>query len=109
MALVLEVLRVQLGHARAAGQELNPLAFVGCDFNYIFAMRLWSLSALQDRTGSGYANSPMPIATWLNPHLTTGCAVEISRHFNIQAYGAQNRIGAMRHLRWTEAVARAGL
>ncbi len=29
----------------------------------------------------------MPIATWLNPHSTTGCAVEVSKFFNIQPYG----------------------
>jgi hypothetical protein len=96
---------------RAAGQdpELNRLTFEGCDFNYIFAMRLWSLSALEDRTGSAYLNSPMPTAAWLNPHLTTGFAVEISKHFNIQPHVAQLRISRMRRSGWTEAEVRAGL
>ncbi len=29
----------------------------------------------------------MPIAAWLNPHLTTGYAVEVSKFFNIQPWG----------------------
>jgi hypothetical protein len=55
---------------------------VGCHFNFTFAMRLWSLSGVQNapffvgtRAG-GFVKSLVPIAAWLNPHSTTGCAVE---------------------------------
>ncbi len=43
--------------------------FQGCDFNLSYGV---------------------PIAAWLNPHLTTGYAVEISKYFNIQPWGTQN-------------------
>jgi hypothetical protein len=58
-------------------------------FNYIFAMRLWSLAGAQDGPlyaggfVGGFAGSLVPIATWLNPHSTTGLAVEVSKFFNM--------------------------
>jgi hypothetical protein len=69
------------------------MTFVGCDFNFIMAMRLWSLSGVHNapffvggRAG-GFLGSLVPIATWLNPHSTTGLAVEVSKFFNIQPRG----------------------
>jgi hypothetical protein len=35
----------------------------------------------------GFLGSLVPLATWLNPHSTTGCAVEVSKFFNIQFWG----------------------
>jgi hypothetical protein len=65
------------------------------DFNFIMAMRLWSLAGAQGapffvggRAG-GLLGSHVPIATWLNPHSTTGLAIEISKFFNIQFWGRQ--------------------
>jgi hypothetical protein len=40
-------------------------------------------------TRRGFAGSPVPIAAWLNPHSTTGRAVEVSKHFNTQPLGMQ--------------------
>ncbi len=37
----------------------------------------------------------MPIAAWLNPHSTTGYAVEISKFFNIQPLGMQFMLSRM--------------
>jgi hypothetical protein len=37
----------------------------------------------------------VPIAAWLNPHSTTGCAVEVSKFFNIQPFGMQNMLSRM--------------
>ncbi len=37
----------------------------------------------------------MPIAAWLNPHLTTGFAVEVSKFFNIQPYGMGKMLAGM--------------
>jgi hypothetical protein len=71
------------------------LTFEGCDFNFIFAMRLWSLAGAQDGTffagasAGGLMGSLVPIAAWLNPQSTTGYAVEVSKFFNIQPYGIQ--------------------
>jgi hypothetical protein len=58
----------------------------------IMAMRLWSLAGALHapffvgggRGAGGFAGSMVPIAAWLNPHLTTGYAVEISKFCNIQ-------------------------
>jgi hypothetical protein len=77
------------------GPQLQ-LTFVGCDFNFIMAMRLWSVAGVQEGRfyvgGGGGApcgliGSCVPIAAWLNPHLTTGYAVEMSKYFNIQPRG----------------------
>ncbi len=35
----------------------------------------------------GFLGSLVPIATWLNPHSTTGLAVEVSKFVNIQYRG----------------------
>jgi hypothetical protein len=57
-------------------------------------MRLWSLSGVRDApffvggNAGGFAGSLVPIATWLNPHSTTGLAVEVSKFFNIQFKGS---------------------
>ncbi len=74
---------------------------------YDIAMRLWSLSGV---TGApffpgagihgGFLRSLVPIAAWLNPLLTTGYAVEISKYFNMQPRGMQN---------WLEAAVASGL
>ncbi len=32
----------------------------------------------------GFLGSLVPIATWLNPHSTTGLAIEVSKFFYIQ-------------------------
>ncbi len=40
----------------------------------------------------GFVGSLVPIATWLNPHSTTGLAVEVSKFFNIQYRGRQQQI-----------------
>jgi hypothetical protein len=37
----------------------------------------------------------VPIAAWLNPHSTTGYAVEVSKHFNILPWGTQRMVAAM--------------
>jgi hypothetical protein len=42
----------------------------------------------------------VPIAAWLNPHLTTGYAVEVSKFFNIQPRGMGS---------WLECVVASGL
>jgi hypothetical protein len=34
----------------------------------------------------------VPIAAWLNPHLTTGFAVEVSKFFNVQPLGIQSML-----------------
>jgi hypothetical protein len=80
--------------ARPSWAQLQ-LTFEGCDFNYIMAMRLWSLAGTMDgpffvgtRVG-GFLGSLVPIATWLNPHSTTGLAIEVSKFFNIQFFGRQ--------------------
>jgi hypothetical protein len=36
------------------------------------------------RSAGGFVRSLVPSAAWLNPHLTTGYAVEVSKFFNIQ-------------------------
>ncbi len=88
------------------GQQLE-LTFAGCDFNFIFAMRLWSLSGVQGAPffpghgiHGGFLCSPVPIAAWLNPLLTTGYAVEVSKFFNIQPRGMGS---------WLECVVASGL
>jgi hypothetical protein len=48
----------------------------------------------------GLLGSLVPIAAWLNPLLTTGYAVEISKYFNIQPRGMQN---------WLESMVASGL
>jgi hypothetical protein len=70
-------------------------------------MRLWSLSGV---TGApffpvagihgGFLRSNVPIAAWLNPLLTTGYAVEVSKYFNIQPRGMGS---------WLECVVGSGL
>jgi hypothetical protein len=61
------------------------------------------------RGGAGrYIGSHVPIAAWLNPHLTTGYAAEVSKHLNIQPYGEQMRITRMVASGWTEEAARGG-
>jgi hypothetical protein len=63
---------------------------VGCDFKFIMAMRLWSFAGALHAPlfvgggAGGFAGSLVPMAAWLNPHSTTGCAVEVSKFFNIQ-------------------------
>jgi hypothetical protein len=42
----------------------------------------------------GFLGSLVPIAAWLNPHLTTGYAVEVSKFFNIQPWGMGNMVAA---------------
>jgi hypothetical protein len=86
--------------ARPSWAQLE-LTFVGCDFNYIMAMRLWSLAGTKDgrffvggRVG-GFAGSLVPIAAWLNPHLTTGYAVEVSKFFHIQPRGMGHLLASM--------------
>jgi hypothetical protein len=37
----------------------------------------------------------VPIAAWLNPHLTTGYAVEVSKFFNIQPRGMGQLLASM--------------
>jgi hypothetical protein len=76
------------------------LTFEGCDF--IFAMRLWSLSGVDGAPffpghgiHGGFLRSLVPIAAWLNPHLTTGYAVEVSKFFNIQPLGMQSMLTSM--------------
>ncbi len=67
-------------------------------------MRLWSLAGAQDGAffggHGGFLGSLVPIAAWLNPHLTTGYAVEISKYFNIQPRGMQS---------WLESMVTSGL
>jgi hypothetical protein len=73
-----------------SSEPAPELTFVGCDFNFIMAMRLWSLSGAQDGPfcvgggAGGFLGSLVPIAAWLNPHSTTGLAIEVSKFFNIQ-------------------------
>jgi hypothetical protein len=43
----------------------------------------------------GFLGSLVPIAAWLNPLLTTGYAVEISKYFNIQPRGMQSWLECM--------------
>ncbi len=93
----------------------RELTFEGCDFNFIMAMRLWSLAGARDgrffvgsRAG-GFLGSLVPIATWLNPHLTTGYAVEVSKFFNIQPRGMQFLIASMVRSGLTMEEARAVL
>jgi hypothetical protein len=74
--------------------------FEGCDFNLIFAMRLWSPPFFPGAGMHGGFLSPVPIAAWLNPLLTTGYAVEISKYFNIQPRGMQS---------WLECAVASGL
>jgi hypothetical protein len=78
------------------------LTFEACDFNFIFAMRLWSLSGVAGAPffpghgiHGGFLRSLVPIAAWLNPLLTTGYAVEVSKYFNIQPLGMQTMISRM--------------
>jgi hypothetical protein len=99
------------------------LTFKGCDFNFIFALRLWSLAGAQGPfAGAALAGAlagaraepslqARPLAdSWaawcplrvvcsrglrLNPHLTNGYAVEVSKFFNIQPYGMQYMISRM--------------
>jgi hypothetical protein len=63
--------------------------------------RKWSIAGTKDgrffvggRVG-GFLGSYVPIATWLNPHLTTGYAVEVSKFFNIQYRGMQRMLTSM--------------
>jgi hypothetical protein len=42
-----------------------------------------------DRRVGGFLGSYVPIAAWLNPLLTTGYAVEVSKSFNIQPRGCR--------------------
>jgi hypothetical protein len=64
-------------------------------------MRLWSLSGVQDAPffvgggAGGLMGSLVPMAAWLNPHLTTGYAVEISKFFDIQPWGIGNMLSRM--------------
>jgi hypothetical protein len=46
-------------------------------------------------TGSGFLGSLVPIAACLNPVSTTGCAVQISKYFNIQPLGMQSMLTSM--------------
>jgi hypothetical protein len=78
------------------------LTFEGCDFNFIFAVRLWSLSGVDGAPffpghgiHGGFLGSFVPIAAWLNPHSTTGFAVEVSKFFNIQPYGMGKMLAGM--------------
>jgi hypothetical protein len=86
--------------APGPGQVGLELTFEGCDFNYVFAMRLWSFPGVVNApffaggAARGYAGSFSPIAAWLNPHSTTGFAVEVSKHFNIQPWGQQRWIAS---------------
>jgi hypothetical protein len=82
--------------ARPSSAQLQ-LTFEGCDFNLIMAMRLWSLAGAQGAPFlvGGLLGSLVPIAAWLNPLLTTGYAVEVSKFFNIQYRGKQFMLGAM--------------
>jgi hypothetical protein len=79
-------------------QDGLELTFEGCDFNFIFDMRLWSLAGAQDGPFSvgggagGLVKSLVPIATWLNPHSTTGLAVDASKFLNVQFRGMQQLI-----------------
>ncbi len=43
----------------------------------------------------GFLGSLVPIAAWLNPHLTTGYAVEVSKSFNIQPRGMGQLLASM--------------
>ena len=43
----------------------------------------------------GFAGSLVPIAAWLNPQLTTGYAVEVSKFFNIQPRGMGQLLASM--------------
>jgi hypothetical protein len=98
------------------GPQLQ-LTFVGCDFNYIFAMRLWSLAAALHGPffvggaggAGGFLGSLLPVAALLNPHLTTGYAVEVSKFFNIQPYGMGKMLAAMVRSGLTMEEARAVL
>jgi hypothetical protein len=82
------------------GPQLQ-LTFEGCDFNFIMAMRLWSLAGAMGApffagiAAGGFLGSLVPIAAWLNPHSTTGYAVEVSKFFNIQPLGMQFLISRM--------------
>jgi hypothetical protein len=82
------------------------LTFEGCDFNFIFAMRLWSLSGSMGAPffaggpAGGFLGSLVPMAAWLNPLLTTGYAVEVSKYFNIQPRGMGS---------WLECMVRSGV
>ncbi len=77
------------------------LTFEGYDFNFIMAMRLWSLAGGMHAPffvgggAGGFLGSLVPIAAWLKPHLTTGYAVEVSKFFNIQPYGMQKMLAGM--------------
>ncbi len=39
----------------------------------------------------GFVGSLVPMAAWLNPHSTTGLAVQVSKFFNIQFRGSSSR------------------
>ncbi len=43
----------------------------------------------------GFLGSLVPIAAWLNPHSTTGYAVEVSKFFNIQPRGMGQLLASM--------------
>jgi hypothetical protein len=101
--------------ARPSWAQLQ-LTFEGCDFNYIMAMRLWSLAGAQGAPffpggggAGGFVKSLVPIAAWLNPHSTTGYAVEVSKFFNIQPRGMQFLISSMVRSGLTMEEARAVL
>ncbi len=43
----------------------------------------------------GFLGSLVPMAAWLNPHSTTGYAVEVSKFLNIQSLGMQFMLTSM--------------
>jgi hypothetical protein len=86
--------------------DVRGLRLPNCGPRVAVQVALWSLSGVRGArffVGSGgtssaqggYAGSPVPIAAWLNPHLTSGYAVEVSKFFNIQPFGMQHMLTGM--------------
>jgi hypothetical protein len=78
-------------------------------------MRLWSLAGAMHapffagNAAGGFLGSLVPIAAWLNPHLTTGYAVEVSKYLNIQPRGMGSMLASMVRSGLTMEEARAVL
>jgi hypothetical protein len=72
------------------------LTFKGCDFNFIFAMRLWSLAGALHAPffvgggggAGGFAGSQVPMAAWLNPHSSEFFNIQFRRQELISRYVA---------------------
>jgi hypothetical protein len=51
-----------------------------------------------------FLGSLVPIATWLNPHSTTGLAIEVSKFFNIQFNGNGSYVRSLPNFRWPQTL-----